>query len=364
MTSFMYINKNIFNQLTDDELLIYCYGALQTKRNEEFIFSSSILNYYLNADKRKQQDKIKSALDGLIAKGLIINVANDVYIIKETKKVEPYFALYNIEFEALKGNSKLLRYFCYLVSCFNNKSQQWNLSNSFIQKGFGISKGTVIKYNEELEKLNLIQVLTSKKESNANNINIIKRVHVDEDYINKTKEVKAIDNSIIGKENKTINKEKQSDTVKLNNNSSTSKVNENDNFNIDELKSRITDVIGLVTQSDITIYPRQLTKIKEIGIDNFIYILKSNLSNYTKLLNNQNQSPKDRANIFLSCVIKKNLESGLRELEELNLRNTQFELVPQERIESMNYMEEGEEYNNKITNTNNMDMSDTFLQFD
>ncbi|MFL0248381.1 hypothetical protein [Candidatus Clostridium stratigraminis] len=355
MNNYIFINKDVFKQLTDDELLIYCYGAFQTKRNEEFIFSSSILNYYLNANTRKQQNEIKTALNGLIAKDLILNVANDVYIIDETKISKAYFVLYHNEFEALKDKkSKLLKYFCFLLSCLNNETQEHKMSNSFIQNGYKellgnefISKPTIIKYNDELQKLNLIEVIKGKKiNNNCNDINTIKRVTIAEDYKQslkdkaKTAEAKSKDNSSIVKE---------IDTLKVSNNS----------FNKNDLKSRIAEAIE-ANANDINIFPKQLTKIKDVGEDNFISILKNCISKYPNVLNDQSKNPKERANIFVSCVIKNELEKGIaeiksREKEIISAKHSDTELQ-----QFTDYMDNIENETQQPNNKKIIDMSSVF----
>jgi hypothetical protein len=311
MENFIFINKDIFKQLADDELLIYCYGVFEAKANMYHKFSISILNHDLKLNSNKLQARIKNALDGLIVKGLIENPAKDVYIIckpekPKTEQGQYYFVLYDIEFEALKSNSKLLRYFCFILSCLNNKTHQWQLSNSFIQKGSGISKATIISYNKTLTELKLIEVITTKKDNNTNNINVIRRIN--NNLNNNKAKVIEMNNLTTAKEI-----EVKAETVR----------EVNADFGVDNLKSRLSDIIG-VDEKDIILYPSQLKKISEAGQDKFLSAIKSCLKKYDSLLNNQKQSLKDRVNIFISCVIRDDLE---REVTEIKRREQQIKQV-------------------------------------
>lgn len=344
MANFIFIDKDIFKQLTEDELLIYCYGAFQTKLNEEFIFSSSILNYYLDADTRRQQNKFKTALESLVAKGLILNVANDVYIIKETKKTKAYFVLYDIEFEALKGNSKLLRYFCYLVSCFNNETQQWKLSNSFIQKGYGISKATIISYNKALTELNLIKVITRKKDNDNNNINIIKRVNISDEY------KKASNEKAKETEEKILTTSKE--TVKSNNK--------------DNLKIRVAEAMA-INESEFVLSPKHKQCIEEAGADNFIKILKSIFTKYAYFFNDNKFIGWDtqrKVNTILKKIIDTDLQRELSEMKRREQEITTFMYSDEEVQQFSDYMDSIENETQKPKNKKTIDMSSVFEELE
>jgi hypothetical protein len=309
MKNFTIINKDIFKQLTEDELLIYCYGTLETKRNEQYKFSSSILFYDLNVNTRRLENKIKTALNGLVTKGFISKVANDVYIIHETKKESYYFVLYDIEFEALKHDSTLLRYFCFIVSCLNNITQELTMANSFIKKGFddlcnsntGISNKTVVKYNEILIKLNLIIIIKgNKKDTKCSATNIIKRVNVNDDYKQASKDK---------------DKTAQAETKDLSNAKETKAKENNNSTDKDKLLNDISNAVQVNT-NDISISKNQLNKIKEVGQDDFISILKDCRSKYPNIINDQTMAVKDRINKLINTVLKNDLESGLKAIQK------------------------------------------------
>lgn len=308
MENYTIINKNIYKQLTDDELLIYCFATLETRRNITFTFSKKMLFHYLNADTRTRKLKIKSGLDSLVARSFIIKVSDDVYMVQETKVDGYYFVVYRNEFEALKEKSKLLNYFCFLVSCFNNKTHQFTMSNSFIRRGYkekkdsekSISNKTVIKYNKILESLDLIEIIRGKKkDKDCNEINIIKRVTVPENN----------NNSISDKEKTVVINDSSSEKANNTDNKST-KPKDNDNFDKTELQKEMAKILG-VNESDFVIYNKQFDKIKKIGQENFIDIFDDKCSSYSNILDKQTMEYKERVSMVINCILKNDIKSGL-----------------------------------------------------
>ncbi|GLC32181.1 hypothetical protein bsdE14_35910 [Clostridium omnivorum] len=305
--NYIIIQKDIYKQLTEDEFLIYCFARFEMKVLEDYTFSSSILNYKLNATTTRARKRLNIATKGLIEKGLLQSPIDDVYIINKTENIGYYFVLYDIEFEALKSNSNLLRYFCFLVTCLDNKTHQFTMANSFIQNGFNalypekktnISNKTVILNNDTLTKLNLIEVI----KQGENRSNIIKRVHIAEDYKNRTNEVKAKDTSIIEKE---ANSKVTQSVIKENKSTIDEK----------EVNKRYAEAIG-IAESEINIRKDQYEIIDKVGLDNFIIIAKDCMPKYHYIFENQNTTPQQKSGIFIGMLIKNNeLEKGLEDIK-------------------------------------------------
>ncbi len=317
---FTYISHDILKQLTKDELLIYCFVTLRANASfyNSFTFTSSLLNYELNVKNRNQKESVKDALRGLTTKELILNPHSDIYIAKATMKPNDanWLVVYNIEVETLKdiNNSIWFQYFCFLITRLDNKTQRWGLANSYIESGFNgffeskitISKPTIIKYNSKLKELGLIEVLKQSKDR-KNEKNIIKRVNVDVGYINK-------------KDSKTTEANKLSNTTKEDTKIATPKKSKS-NFDNDNLKKRISEVIG-VNESEFKLTKSQREKIEEVGQDEFISILKSNIHKYVNIL--YGAGFQENAQYKINTILKRVFENDLkREMSEMKQREAE-----------------------------------------
>ncbi len=303
MDNYIYLNKEdaLILRLNNDEFLIHCHGVFASKRNEEFIFSTAIMEYLLQA---KSKNQIKKAIQGLISYNLITELNNDVYLIHETKKKDRYCVLYKSEFEKLKSDGKLLRYFCFILSFINSKTHQWQISNSLIEKEFGITNKTAGAYNKRLIELGLLDVVTTKSESNRNNTNIFKRL---------TNKDNKHENEIIN------DKSPKAENTKITHNKlGSTEPNKDTQLQYTSLKEKVSKIIN-VNMNSIIISKELSNQIATFGEDAFLSAIRNHWCYTYKWIWNYPQLPDDGAKVsylFKKLMMNNNIEGAYKQLQE------------------------------------------------
>lgn len=189
----MFINIDKSMVIDKFDLLVYCYTIFRSLDEEKGYYSFSIdslledMNIKINERNWIYIDKAIENLESM-CKIFDNQYERDSYVIG-TLGYEPdivYFKLYKHEFDllidetkSLIENSKILHYYCWILSCLDLKTQTFPMSNSFIQKGYDITDKTVKKNNDKLIELGLVSVSTEYQDG-SNTTNFYKRLYFEE----------------------------------------------------------------------------------------------------------------------------------------------------------------------------------------
>jgi len=203
----MFINIDKSMVLDKFDSLIYCYCKFRSLDEEKGYYNfntDSLLEDMNFKNNERNWAYIDEAIKNLDRKGKLYyyEYADNSYVIVPDG-YEPdmlfYFRLYKHEFDLLIDetkspieNSKLLHYYCWLLSHLDLKTQTFAMSYDFIHEGYDITDKTVKKRNDKLVGLGLISVNTEYKDGMYTS-NFYKRLYAEETMLDKPADIDAVE---------------------------------------------------------------------------------------------------------------------------------------------------------------------------
>lgn len=119
----------------------------------------------------KCDSEIKSGLESLV-KSKLARKKGNMYIINKSVYKSDHFTMVPVESVIkLSDNSKLLTYYTYILSKMNNKTKSCSLPISHFVNETGLSKRTVIRYNQKLEDMQLLYITRFKYDDDGREVN-------------------------------------------------------------------------------------------------------------------------------------------------------------------------------------------------